>query len=448
MTIRDAARKILSESRLPLSARQIWAEVVRRGLDRQVATKGRTPDATMGAWLYVQAKNPGSGIIATGRKPTMFRICGHGDGAVSQSHAHSESRAEAPGIRHERFNSKFYFPCLEVLASHAPSPMGVQQILSEALSRTPSLNWGRANGAVRAALLRASSRKTPIRQVPDSVPPRFYVESPDVAAATARDANVASPTTAHAPETYSFLECAEKVLRDFGARKPMHYQDITQKAIELGWLKSDGESPANTMNAIIGTDIKKRLSSRRPPLFAKHGKGYIGLAEWIDPIQPEIDKHNKAVMTTLLSRIREMDAKDFERLIARLLDEMDFLDTEVTRYSGDGGIDVRGTWRIADGIRIKMAIQVKRWKANVQAPAVQAIRGALTGSERGMIITTSDFSKGAKEEAEDQRKASTISLVNGEQLVKLLVEKGIGVTRKRVEILGINTESLLSAQSA
>lgn len=226
----------------------------------------------------------------------------------------------------------------------------------------------------------------------------------------------------------------------------MHYQDITQKAIKLGWLKSNGESPANTMNAVIGTDIKKRLSLRRPPLFAKHEKGYIGLVEWIDPIQPEIDKNNRSVMAALLSRIRSMEARDFERLIARLLDEMDFLDTEVTRYSGDGGIDVRGTWCIADGIRIKMAIQVKRWKANVQAPTVQAIRGALTGSERGMIITTSDFSKGAREEAEDQRKASTISLVNGEQLVKLLVEKGIGVSRKQVEILCLNTDSLLSQQ--
>ena len=41
-----------------------------------------------------------------------------------------------------------------------------------------------------------------------------------------------------------------------------------------------------------------------------------------------------------------------------------------------------------------MAVQVKRWKNNVQAPTVQQVRGALGAREQGLIIATSNFSSG------------------------------------------------------
>jgi restriction system protein len=46
-----------------------------------------------------------------------------------------------------------------------------------------------------------------------------------------------------------------------------------------------------------------------------------------------------------------------------------------------------------------MAVQVKRWQHNVQAPTVQQLRGALGVHEQGLIVTTSDFSAGARAEA-------------------------------------------------
>ena len=76
MTLRDLARTILSESLLPLTAQQVWNEAVKRGLDKQVATKGKTPDATVGAYLYTESKKPGSGIVATGSKPAQFSLSG------------------------------------------------------------------------------------------------------------------------------------------------------------------------------------------------------------------------------------------------------------------------------------------------------------------------------------------------------------------------------------
>ncbi len=53
------------------------------------------------------------------------------------------------------------------------------------------------------------------------------------------------------------------------------------------------------------------------------------------------------------------------------------------------------------------------------------MRGSLGAHEQGLIITTSDFSAGAIKEAAQTDK-TPIALMNGEQLVMLLMEHGIG----------------------
>src|SRR5687768_5659349 len=97
-----------------------------------------------------------------------------------------------------------------------------------------------------------------------------------------------------------------------------------------------------------------------------------------------------------------MTPTQFESLVARLLTSLGFEGVAVTSRSGDGGIDVRGTLVVGDVIRTRMAVQVKRWKGNVQAPTVQQVRGSLGTHEQGLIITTSDFSSGARDEAKRQ----------------------------------------------
>ena len=432
MNLREIARLILSESLLPLSARDVWAEAVRRGLDKQSGTTGKTPDATLGAYLYTASKKPDSGIVAEGRKPTLFRFVGakQSDGKPSVKPNAPARMGNTPKTPKEQ-NSKFVGPCTEVLSSHPGVAMGVNDILKAILAAHPELPWKNSNGAVRAALLRAAKLGGTIRQVPESIPPFFFIGNEP-------------PSLPPPPQSRSFVEAAEKVLREFAGKKPMYYRTIADKAIETGWLVSDSPDPARSLSVMMLADIRKRASSKKEPLFAQHGKGYFGLAEWIDPIQPEIENHNEKVREQLLAKLREMDWIDFENLVKRLLDEMDFQDTEVTRASGDGGIDVRGTWKVADGVDIKMAIQAKRWKKgrNVQREVVATVRGSLKTFETGMIITTSDFSKGAREEADDTEKpGGKISLVNGEQFVKLLVKYGIGITRRQVEIIEFDPDS-------
>jgi len=136
-----------------------------------------------------------------------------------------------------------------------------------------------------------------------------------------------------------------------------------------------------------------------------------------------------------------MKPGDFEELISQLLAEMGFEMVEVTKLSGDGGIDVRGTLVVGDVVRIRMAVQVKKWKIknNFRAPVVQQVRGSLGAQEQGLIITTSDFSPGAVKEATQVDK-TPIALMNGDQLVMLLMDHGIGVHRSTPDLFEIDEE--------
>lgn len=244
-------------------------------------------------------------------------------------------------------------------------------------------------------------------------------------------------------KTYSFTDSAEKVLQEFGSEQPMHYRVITDKALELGWV-SEGKTPKASMYAQIFTEIKRLNRRGEQPRFVQYRKGYVGLSKWVGRgLAFEIEQHNKKVRQALHKRLFETEWDAFEDLIARLLAEMGFEEIAVTSRSKDGGIDVRGTLVVGDVIRTRMAIQVKKWKRNVQAPIVQQVRGSLGAHEQGLIITTSDFSLGAFKEAA-RPDAVPVGLMNGKQLVLLLIENSIGVSRRSYDLFEL--EDLFNAE--
>ena len=238
-------------------------------------------------------------------------------------------------------------------------------------------------------------------------------------------------------KTYSFIESAEKILEQYGNKQPMHYRAITEKALEMGWLATEGKTPENTMYAQVITEIKRRQKRGEQSRFVMHGKGYVGLSRWIGQgLAFEIAQHNKRATKELHKRLLAMNPAEFEELVAQLLAEIGFDEIEMTKRSSDGGIDVRGTLVVGDVIRTRMAVQVKRWKLknNVQAPLIQQVRGSLGTHEQGLIITTSDFSSGARKEAA-RPDAIPVALMNGEQLVALFVEYNVGVTRASHDLI-------------
>lgn len=129
----------------------------------------------------------------------------------------------------------------------------------------------------------------------------------------------------------------------------------------------------------------------------------------------------------LLEILQSMDPYGFERLTQRILRECGFSQVEVTKKSGDGGIDGTGKLRINGIFSFNVAFQCKRYSGVVGAGEVRDFRGSLTKNiEKGVLITTGSFSKAAKLEATDPGKQQ-IDLIDGEGLIDKIAEYAIGV---------------------
>lgn len=154
-----------------------------------------------------------------------------------------------------------------------------------------------------------------------------------------------------------------------------------------------------------------------------------------------VKKQEASVRESMHALLLEMDSFAFEHLVKRLLEEMDYQNVEVTTRSGDGGVDV-----VADielGITsVREVVQAKRHKRTIQRKDLDALRGSLYrfNAVRGTIIATSRFSKGT-EEAAFAGGAAPITLIDGDKLIDLLIEHGIGVRKRTLEVLAVDPDA-------
>lgn len=241
---------------------------------------------------------------------------------------------------------------------------------------------------------------------------------------------------------YSFTDSAEKVLLE--NKKPMHYLDITKVALGNGWLSTSGKTPEATMYAQIIQEIQRLRKRGEIPRFIQCGKGIVALSAWDKSgVRLQIEQHRKDIRRKLHKRMMDMNPQDFEKLVSLLLTHMGFSEVEVTSYSKDGGIDVRGkSVTFSNKVYLtEYAIQVKRWKRNVQAPDVQKVRGSKRPHEMACIITTSSFSKGAIDEAKRSDREPII-LIDGEALLDLMLEHRVGVRTEPVTLFEVREDLL------
>jgi len=122
----------------------------------------------------------------------------------------------------------------------------------------------------------------------------------------------------------------------------------------------------------------------------------------------------------------------FELVCERLLREHGFESVSVTQKSRDGGIDGYGVLRLSAFVSLKVAFQAKRYKDVVGRAAVGEFRNALLGrAEKGVFITTGRFTSDAEMEAARDG-VIPIELVDGDRLVSLFEDVGLGVRPKQI----------------
>ncbi|MBA2631257.1 MAG: restriction endonuclease [Thermoleophilaceae bacterium] len=150
-------------------------------------------------------------------------------------------------------------------------------------------------------------------------------------------------------------DIAEQVLRDAGG-SPLHYREITERAVSGGLITPGGDTPWASVNAAMGVDNRRREARGELPRFIGAGSGFYRLRTAVTAVEQAIEHWNDRTKQELLGQLGEIDPGTFEELIGELLERIGFEGVEVTRRSGDGGIDVRGVLTVGGVTRVKTAI--------------------------------------------------------------------------------------------
>lgn len=152
-------------------------------------------------------------------------------------------------------------------------------------------------------------------------------------------------------------------------------------------------------------------------------------------IDAAFDGLHATLRSELLELVRKIDPFRFEHLVLDLLLAMGYGGSReeaatVTQKSNDEGID-----GLINEDRLgldRLYVQAKRWKDSVGRPQIQSFVGALAGqhAQKGIFITTSDFSSAAHEYVRNL--PQRVILIDGQRLAELMIEHNIGVSRAYV----------------
>jgi hypothetical protein len=140
----------------------------------------------------------------------------------------------------------------------------------------------------------------------------------------------------------------------------------------------------------------------------------------------------------VIEQILELDDKEFEILTSHLLTALGFEGSEVTGKTGDGGVDATGELNVANLAKVKVFLQAKRYKQGTKIPAstVRQLRQAIPFGGQGAFITTADFQTSASDIALEPG-FPRIGLINGRQLVDLLIEHWSDIPQEFRDRLGL-----------
>lgn len=150
---------------------------------------------------------------------------------------------------------------------------------------------------------------------------------------------------------------------------------------------------------------------------------------------------NSALADDLITEMKNINNYQFEQLVLDLLKAVGYgIDGEirVTQKSRDNGIDgVISEDKLGFS---KIYVQIKKYAEDnkVSRPELQTFVGAIAGLDgKGLFVTLSDFTEGAKEYAKSQN----LVLINGQTLAKLMIEHNFGVSIKKIyEIKAIDSD--------
>jgi len=133
----------------------------------------------------------------------------------------------------------------------------------------------------------------------------------------------------------SFKLAAIKVLRE--AKKPLHYEEITRRALEQNLIETSGSTPEATMNAQISVDIKNKKDKSA---FVKTKRGYFSLNPEYTEAEQKVEEKEEKTREEAEPISTQYVGKAGEHLV---VSELLFRGYNASVMSVDEGLDIVAT---------------------------------------------------------------------------------------------------------
>jgi len=191
---------------------------------------------------------------------------------------------------------------------------------------------------------------------------------------------------------------------------------------------------ANSLNYLSNWQVnrsEKNQANTSDPLNDK----ILTATEFEMNLEESIDQFNRQFEDELLNKIKNLSWQDFEDLCSRLVEKMGYgVSSTRTIRVRDGGIDGE-IFEDELGINGVIYIQAKRYDNN--NISVNDIKNFLhtINKNKGIFITTSDFTKDAMAEVRSYR--GRVALINKDSLIKYCKKYEIQCVKQTIDIFKI-----------
>ena len=238
----------------------------------------------------------------------------------------------------------------------------------------------------------------------------------------------------------AYLKIKERNLYQFGAKDPeaavnaklrCHYERLDfLGASPVKYFTIVGQKGTRNLYALVKENQERQIENEEPKKKNKPVSEDDLLPEEKIDLTYLFYKNN--IKRQILDHILDCHPSFFEQLVVNLLLEMgygsDELSGRVLGKSHDGGID-GVIYEDKLGLS-KIYIQAKRNDSGntIGRPLLQAFVGAMQDVQKGVFITTSSFTKEARNYAEKQQQKS-LKLIDGDLHAELMIKYGIGLEK-------------------
>lgn len=114
-TFFDLIVDVFNETKNPMTADEIWEKAVEFGFDKKLGSLGKTPSATVGARLYVDAKDNGekSTFVQVSKRPSRFLLRSLNLNSIQiENEIEKQESAEIKKYRESDFHERDLHPLL------------------------------------------------------------------------------------------------------------------------------------------------------------------------------------------------------------------------------------------------------------------------------------------------------------------------------------------------